>query len=154
MVAAEENRGDLSGLNIYHRRQVESLSEHQFHQELSKVRMASITGAEMPARIIMNPPKRMASRAAYASGERTPTAISASELPHWEALAKDTEQNETIRRLAIHDYLKDRNPLRPDEIKKWVYREVLHADLDDPYLGLGKLLFDTYPFAEEDVASN
>jgi hypothetical protein len=27
---------------------------------------------------------------------------------------------------------------------------VLHADLDDPYLGLGKSLFANYPFAAED----
>ena len=33
---------------------------------------------------------------------------------------------------------------------RWLDREVLHADLDDPYLGLGKILFDTYPFAKED----
>ena len=38
----------------------------------------------------------------------------------------------------------------PGGITKWLYREVLHADLDDPYLGLGDLLFANYPFAAED----
>jgi hypothetical protein len=31
-----------------------------------------------------------------------------------------------------------------------MYKEVLHADLDDPYLGLGKLLFDNYVFSAEE----
>ncbi len=29
--------------------------------------------------------------------------------------------------------------------------ELVHADLDDPYLGLGEVLFATYPFAKEDA---
>jgi hypothetical protein len=29
---------------------------------------------------------------------------------------------------------------------KWLYKEVLHLDLDDPYLGLQTTLFDGYPF--------
>jgi hypothetical protein len=35
-------------------------------------------------------------------------------------------------------------------VTKLVYKEVLHVDLDDPYLGLGEVLFATYPFAKED----
>jgi hypothetical protein len=30
------------------------------------------------------------------------------------------------------------------------YQDALKADLDDPYLGLGKTLFANYPVAEED----
>jgi hypothetical protein len=69
-------------------------------------------------------------------------------------LAEDTRINENQRRLLIHGYLAKSDRLNPDQMKKWLYREVLHADLDDPYLGLGKVLFDTYPFAAEDRASN
>jgi hypothetical protein len=29
-----------------------------------------------------------------------------------------------------------------------VYREALHCDVDDPYLGLADLLFRQYPFAQ------
>ena len=50
----------------------------------------------------------------------------------------------------IHEYLAKNGPNAPDEMTKWMYREVLHADLDDPYFGLKKVLFGTYPFAEED----
>ena len=34
----------------------------------------------------------------------------------------------------------------PESLTKRIYREVLDADLDDPYLGLGDALFATYPF--------
>jgi hypothetical protein len=36
-------------------------------------------------------------------------------------------------------------------VTKKLYKEVLHADLDDPYLGLGPTLFAGYPFAGEDL---
>ena len=39
---------------------------------------------------------------------------------------------------------------QPAALTKWLYKEVLHADLDDPYLGLGPALFASYPFAKED----
>jgi hypothetical protein len=41
--------------------------------------------------------------------------------------------------------------VRPDEVTRPIYRDVLHADLDDPYLGLGEALFANYPFAQEDA---
>jgi hypothetical protein len=42
-------------------------------------------------------------------------------------------------------------PVTPDAISKWLYREVLGTDLDDPYLGLKDVLFKNYPFVEEDA---
>lgn len=68
----------------------------------------------------------------------------------WESLAEDTRANETIRRLKVHRYLAEQGTPQAKQIVKWLYREVLDADLDDPYFGLGDLLFATYPFAEED----
>ena len=68
-------------------------------------------------------------------------------------LALDSRVNELVRRKAIHERLARGGTVRPDEIKKWLYKEVLHADLDDPTLGLGKLLEANYPFAEEDRAA-
>lgn len=58
----------------------------------------------------------------------------------------DTQQNEHERRGMIHKYLSSRGGTTPDEMKRWLYREVLHADLDDPYLGVDKALSGTYPF--------
>ena len=69
----------------------------------------------------------------------------------WESLREDTRVNESTRRRAIHEHLAKAGRVVPDDITLWLYREVLHADLDDPYLGLGETLFATYPFREEDV---
>lgn len=63
-------------------------------------------------------------------------------------LSKDTELNETIRRDAIHSKLASCGLVKPDEVKHWLYKTVLHADLDDPYLGLGPTLNATYPFQD------
>lgn len=58
----------------------------------------------------------------------------------------DVNLNENERRPMIHTYLGSRVRTRPEDMKKWLYREVLHADLDDPMLGLGKVLGQNYPF--------
>ena len=71
-------------------------------------------------------------------------------------LSVDTGINESARRLQIHQHivgLSDRR-MQPKDLTRWLYREVLHADLDDPYMGLGKLLFDSYPFAREDMSAD
>ena len=82
------------------------------------------------------------------SDGKPPAEMSASELANWSALVEDTRVNERVRRLTIHEKLAACGPVRPDGIKKWLYKEVLHADLDDPYLGLGPTLFASYPFAD------
>lgn len=71
------------------------------------------------------------------------------------ALQSDSDLNESERRPLIHAYLRDsliktKRTLKPDDMKHWLYREVLHADLDDPYLGFDRILTQTYPFANED----
>jgi hypothetical protein len=65
-------------------------------------------------------------------------------------LAMDTQVNELLRRRAIHEHLARLGVVHPDTIKKWLYKEILHADLDDPLLGLGEMLNANYPFAEEE----
>ena len=55
-------------------------------------------------------------------------------------LAQDTARIEAEHRLVIHDRLAQYNAVWPEQIKKWLYKEVLHADLTDPYLGLGDAL--------------
>ena len=63
-------------------------------------------------------------------------------------LAADVRLNETVRRQAIHRILADTGLARLDDaLVARVYREALHCDLADPWLGLGPLLFDSYPFA-------
>jgi hypothetical protein len=79
-----------------------------------------------------------------------PAALPLEDLASWSLLAEDTRINETQRRRLIHEKLAAAGPVRPASVTKWMYKEVLHADLDDPYLGLGNLLFASYPFAKED----
>jgi hypothetical protein len=63
-----------------------------------------------------------------------------------ETLAEDTILNESVRRRQIQEKLASIGPTTPQALKHWLYKEVLHADLDDPYLGLGATLFSNYPF--------
>ncbi len=89
---------------------------------------------------------------AKTNDETPPTAVTSTEdLAGWKALADDTHINESLRRRMIHQHLADQGSAAPDAVTKWLYREVLHADLDDPYLGLGKVLFANYPFRAEDA---
>jgi len=63
-------------------------------------------------------------------------------------LELDTAYNEKERREKIRSYLATHPQSTPTAMKSWLYREVLHADLDDPYLGLRGALFDNYPFVD------
>jgi hypothetical protein len=75
----------------------------------------------------------------------------ASELA--DMLAKDTRYNETTRRPKIHAKLAELGMQKPGAITGWLYRDVLDADIEDPYLGLQDLLLADYPFAAEERAS-
>ncbi len=65
----------------------------------------------------------------------------AAELASWQPLAADTALNESQRRLQIHERLLGAGAIRPEQIKNWLYREVLQADLEDPFMGLGDDMF-------------
>ena len=73
--------------------------------------------------------------------------------PQSSELKLDSEVNERIRRKDVHDKLAVSGRVQPNELKKWLYKNVLHADLDDPMLGLEDMLNASYPFAEEDRAA-
>lgn len=75
-----------------------------------------------------------------------PNIKSPAEVNHWQALIAETKYNEAVRRKAIHQFLTTKTEKKDMRITKWIYKTVLHADLDDPYLGLGPTLFATYPF--------
>ena len=65
-------------------------------------------------------------------------------------LAFDVIVNENVRRKLVHDQLAALGLIRPDNIKQWLFRVVLKADIDDPHLGLGPVLNAGYPFGDED----
>jgi hypothetical protein len=82
-----------------------------------------------------------------------PVPNKAEEIAGWSELVEDTRINESMRRRAIHEKLASAGRVKPEEIKKWLFKDVLAADLDDPTLGIGKLLDKRYPFADEDAAA-
>jgi hypothetical protein len=88
-----------------------------------------------------------------APAESRPVPASSQEIAGWKELVEDTRVNESVRRRAIHDKLAGAGRVTPDDVKKWLFKDVLAADLDDPTLGIGKLLDDRYPFAAEDAAA-
>jgi len=81
---------------------------------------------------------------------KTPVTGDAAELARWTALAEDTKLNETTRRRQIHELLAKEGLVAPAKVLKPIYKDVLHADLDDLMLGLGEVLNKNYPFADED----
>jgi hypothetical protein len=102
----------------------------------------SIMATERPLFVMLVPTERMAARAAAAEDSQERAGG-----PRLDAtLEADTLFNESVRRTAIHEYLAEAGLIQPDAMTKWLYREVLHADLDDPWLGLEKTLFENYPF--------
>jgi hypothetical protein len=78
--------------------------------------------------------------------------LTGDDVKSFKFLLEDTKANETVRRRQVSELLALDGAFLPEAIKKKVYKDILHADLDDPYLGLGKTLFTNYPFADEDKA--
>ncbi len=135
-------------LTKYHRAQAEALKKNEPAWRL-------VFGIEAVSKTVMERPFKIL----LSKGEPPPTGEKpreelrlpdAGDLAHWRALAEDTRVNETVRRLQIQEKLSADGAVRPETVTKWLYKEVLHADLDDPYLGLGKVLFASYPFTDED----
>jgi hypothetical protein len=132
-------------LREYHRKQLDSLKTgsrpHRFVRALDETKRK----VERAARFVLAPH----------DSKSSPEVVTADaiEVGGWTALVEDTRINETERRLQIHDRLLETGKVRPGEITRWLYREVLHADLDDPYLGLGETLFASYPFRAEDESN-
>lgn len=144
----KENR--FANLNEYHRRRAEALSKGESAPIVAPVLDVRKYFVERAARWVLQPPAKQeeATTVPLATPERID---SPEDLRTWKALADDTQLNESVRRRMIHEHLADLEAVSPGDITKWLYREVLHADLDDPYLGLGEVLFANYPFAAEDV---
>lgn len=79
-----------------------------------------------------------------------PDLKSAEEVANWKQLIEETVYSETVRRKQVHSMLANYGTVRPEALTKEMYKEVLHCDLDDPYLGLGQALFANYPFKDDD----
>jgi hypothetical protein len=145
-------------LNAYHQGQAEALKKNDPPAVLVLVKrdVAPITkrAIENPLKAILVPgllaQKLKKSQDNGKPGEESKLG-SVEDVANWKLLAEDTRINETVRRLQIHDMLARTDLVRPGAITKPLYKDVLHADLDDPYLGLGEALFANYPFSREDA---
>jgi hypothetical protein len=132
-------------LREYHQVQAKALVKNLAPLVLRKPQPVGKAAIENPLKLVLMPGKPTP---AVKRAEK-PRLASAEDLARWQALAEDTEINETARRLQIHHMLAGKGLVKPVAVTKRLYKEVLHADLDDPYLGLGEVLFATYPFQDK-----
>ncbi|MBC8352651.1 MAG: hypothetical protein H8E66_11715 [Planctomycetes bacterium] len=143
-------RADRNGLDAalteYHERQAAALAQGAAPDRLVEIPYdrLSIVAVEEGVRVVLQPARRLLARAVAAR----PADINPSDRADHDpfVLDEDTRINEGPRRLKVHRHLAQNHHLVPSELTKWLYREVLNTDLDDPYLGLGKVLFKDYPF--------
>ena len=140
-------------LHEYHRGQAAALRSHRVparfinQPDTSKIMIEG----RIKAMLVSGQSAPPVPRAAVAQERRAenPELNSAEDLASWNVLAQDTAANEAVRRRQIHEMLAQDGLVRPEAVTKRLYREVLHADLDDPYLGLGSVLFANYPFVDQ-----
>jgi hypothetical protein len=126
----------------YHRERADRLGNGQPgpNGQPNRIRdMGKQTIERGPERFV-RPNQRMAEQLA-AQLQPTARPRSAAELASWQPLVADTRLNETERRLQIHQRFATSDLVHPEQVKRWLYRDVLHADLDDPFMGLGDDFF-------------
>lgn len=167
---------DDSRILQYHQVRAETIeSGKEFKIAKMEVSRSTISGVEKSIKIVLNPARRLAARGAMGARERS-QGLAGGESPRTSRLENETHVatrvahtrggnaetlddrlridsaiNEQTRRLQIHRYFLEKGLTTPSDMHKWLYREVLHADLDDPYMGLKKVLFENYPFTDEDA---
>lgn len=106
---------------------------------------------ETPMELVLLPIQPVPVPTAPKNRDAKPALSAAEDVARWKELQEDTKLNERTRRMRIHEMLAESGMVRPEKVTRPIYKEVLHADLDDPYLGLGETLFARYPFAKEDA---
>jgi hypothetical protein len=151
--ARPEARRDVL-VRAYHRGQAQVLKKNaKAGQAVADRATLPVTKMkiERPIELALLPVRPLPVPPAQTKPGAKPTLTAAEDGASWKALEEDTQLNERTRRLQIHELLAGVGLVRPDKVTRPIYKDVLHADLDDPYLGLGKVLFATYPFAKEDA---
>jgi hypothetical protein len=141
-------------LKEYHEGQMKALKDHQAPPQFINSAGLTKEGIEGSLLAVLVPAKEAPSHLTIPSqGNKQPVnpkLQAIADIAIWKALTEDTRINDTIRRLQIHEILAATGPVQPKVVTKRLYKEILHADLDDPYLGLGQTLFVGYPFSRED----
>jgi hypothetical protein len=140
-------------LHDYHKGQLTAMAKNEQPAVLVNVADMAKARIEGGIKAVLVPGDRaLAVAARYAARAEPvgkPKLDSADDLATWTALVKDTEANESVRRKQVHELLASVSLVKPSAVTKRIYKDILHADLDDPYLGLGSSLFASYPFKED-----
>jgi hypothetical protein len=140
-------------VRAYHRGQVEGLKKGLTPNQIAMRKVLPITKSviETPIELVLLPTPSFFTTAERSKPETIP-ATAMEDVAGWKELEEDTRLNERTRRLQIHELLARSGLVRPEKVRRPIYKDVLHADLEDPYLGLRETLFASYPFAKEDSA--
>ena len=145
-----ETRNPAVFLADYHGKQLDSIKTSGKSMQVRPFADMSKMAIEISTKTILFPPgSRMIRTKLPATVVDHPDFSKPGELARWRKLVEDTEINEKERRGSVHAMLIAHPGAKPDDVTKQLYREVLHADIDDPYLGLGDMLFKDYPFTED-----
>jgi hypothetical protein len=156
-VAQQARQADIV-IKGYHAAQAQSLRKNKEAKIIVLTPGRSILGIEASMKLVLKSSLRGKASGRIAAEHRprkeTPYTLPADlgsrvgELRP-SMLKKDATYNETVRRIKVHEHLAKHAALKPPAMTNWLYKNVLDTDLDDPYLGLGKVLFGTYPFRGE-----
>jgi hypothetical protein len=151
LVQARPEEGRDAWLRDYHRREARAKA---VKPNPAMLRAVPITKGviERPVEVVVraNVVNAAVNQAQRPSGPPVERAVPKEDVASWKTMAEDTRLNESLRRWQIHEMLASVGLVPPERVTRPIYKDVLHADLDDPYLGLGSALFDNYPFARED----
>jgi hypothetical protein len=154
-LAGEQREAWVRG---YHQRELETIKQQETAAEFARRKAILAVGKgiiERPVeRVVAGgpfPPNGTRPNGPAPAPAAKPPLEKPEDVANWEALSADTRLNETTRRRQIHELLATTGLVAPEKVTRPIYKDVLHADLDDPYLGLGAALFETYPFAREDA---
>ena len=131
-------------VKVYHRRQAAALKNEKLTDAMELKRFAggaSIFGRERAIKLVLRGEDAAPVPHAAPPAPKGPRLESKQERDRWQLLAEDTVINETVRRRKIHEMLAESGPVPVAKITKRLFKEVLNTDLDDPYLGLEKVLF-------------
>lgn len=152
--AGDRERLDVL-LRAYHRGRAQALKKNaKPDQVAAEKNRAPISKMEIerPLELALLPMQPLRMSRSQHKPERKPALSAAADVAHWKELEEDTRLNDRTRRLQIHELLTRTGLVKPEQMTRPIYKEVLHADLDDPYLGLGEVLFAKYPFAQEEAS--
>ncbi len=133
-------------LRAYHRGQVEAMQKDQPVPQLINVAMMMKARIEGGVKAVLVPGGKAQPK--KGEGQTKTEVVKGDDAATFKYLLDDTKANETVRRRQVSEMLASSDAVQRGQIVKKVYKDILLADLDDPYLGLGKTLFKDYPFKD------